>query len=334
MSSEFITDRTNSPLNQPKTGILLVNLGTPDAPTAAAVKRYLTQFLQDRRVVDLNPLIWSLILKGTILPRRAPRVAKLYREVWMEEGSPLLVYSQRQHRALAARLPQVPVELAMTYGSPSVKQALDRLQSQNIKRLVVLPLYPQYSSSTTAAAWDALSAELANRRDLPEISFIRDYAEHPLYIAALARSIQMSFELYGKPDLLLFSYHGIPQRYADEGDDYPRRCEATTAAVVTALGLKPSQYKMTYQSRFGREVWLKPYTDKTMRLLPSQGVKSIQVICPGFASDCLETIEEIEQQNRAFFLENGGESYHYIPALNDSADHIDLFEALVTERRL
>ncbi|MBK5142929.1 ferrochelatase [Budviciaceae bacterium BWR-B9] len=334
MSSELITDLTDSSLNRPKTGILLVNLGTPDAPTAAAVKRYLTQFLQDRRVVDLNPLVWAFILKGIILPRRAPRVAKLYHEVWMEEGSPLLVYSQRQQRALAARLPQVPVELAMTYGSPSVKQALDRLQSQNIKRLVVLPLYPQYSCSTTAAAWDALSAELANRRDLPEISFIRDYAAHPLYIEALARSIQVSFELYGKPDLLLFSYHGIPQRYADEGDDYPQRCEATTAGVVAALGLEPSQYKMTYQSRFGREVWLQPYTDETMRSLPSQGVKSIQVICPGFASDCLETIEEIEQQNRAFFMENGGESYHYIPALNDSADQIDLFQALVTERGL
>ncbi|AWH89989.1 ferrochelatase [Limnobaculum parvum] len=334
MSSELITDSVDSPQSQPKTGILLVNLGTPDAPTTAAVKRYLTQFLQDRRVVDLNPLVWSFILKGIILPRRAPRVAKLYHEVWMEEGSPLLVYSRRQQQALAARMPQTPVELAMTYGSPSVKQALDRLQSQNIKRLIVLPLYPQYSCSTTAAVWDALSAELSNRRDLPEISFIRDYAEHPAYIAALARSVQASFERNGKPDLLLFSYHGIPQRYANEGDDYPQRCEATTRGVVAALGLNPSQYKMTYQSRFGREVWLQPYTDETMRLLPSQGVKSIQVICPGFSSDCLETIEEIEQQNRAFFLENGGERYQYIPALNDSADHIDLFQALVTERGL
>ncbi|SUB81941.1 Ferrochelatase [Pragia fontium] len=319
-------------MSQLKTGILLVNLGTPDAPTAKAVKRYLAQFLHDRRVVDTNRFIWCPLLHWIILPSRSPKVAKLYQEVWTDEGSPLLVYSRKQQQALAARLPDTPVELAMTYGSPSVNQALERLQRQNVQRLVVLPMYPQYSCSTTGAAWDALSAEFKKRRDLPEVVFIRDYAQHPQYIAALAQSIKASFVQHGQPDLLLFSYHGIPQRYANEGDDYPLRCEATTQAVVAALGLSESQYKMTYQSRFGREAWLQPYTDETLKALPAQGVKRVQVICPGFSADCLETIEEIDKQNREFFMAQGGESYRYIPALNDSPAHIDLLQALVTEK--
>ncbi|GKX62203.1 ferrochelatase [Pragia fontium] len=317
-------------MSQLKTGILLVNLGTPDAPTAKAVKRYLAQFLHDRRVVDTNRFIWCPLLHWIILPSRSPKVAKLYQEVWTDEGSPLLVYSRKQQQALAARLPDTPVELAMTYGSPSVNQALERLQRQNVQRLVVLPMYPQYSCSTTGAAWDAISAEFKKRRDLPEVVFIRDYAQHPQYIAALAQSIKDSFVQHGQPDLLLFSYHGIPQRYANEGDDYPLRCEATTQAVVAALGLSESQYKMTYQSRFGREAWLQPYTDETLKALPAQGVKRVQVICPGFSADCLETIEEIDKQNREFFMAQGGESYRYIPALNDSPAHIDLLQALVT----
>ncbi|AKJ41713.1 ferrochelatase [Pragia fontium] len=317
-------------MSQLKTGILLVNLGTPDAPTAKAVKRYLAQFLHDRRVVDTNRFIWCPLLHWIILPSRSPKVAKLYQEVWTDEGSPLLVYSRKQQQALAARLPDTPVELAMTYGSPSVNQALERLQRQNVQRLVVLPMYPQYSCSTTGAAWDALSAEFKKRRDLPEVVFIRDYAQHPQYIVALAQSIKASFVQHGQPDLLLFSYHGIPQRYANEGDDYPLRCEATTQAVVAALGLSESQYKMTYQSRFGREAWLQPYTDETLKALPAQGVKRVQVICPGFSADCLETIEEIDKQNREFFMAQGGESYRYIPALNDSPAHIDLLQALVT----
>ncbi|WP_159567083.1 ferrochelatase [Budvicia diplopodorum] len=317
---------------QIKTGILLVNLGTPDEPTGPAVKRYLSQFLHDRRVVDTHRLIWYPLLHGVILPIRVPKVAKLYQAVWMDEGSPLLVYSRRQQQALAKRLPGTPVELAMTYGSPSIKQALASLKRQQVNRLVVLPMYPQYSCSTTAAVWDALSAELRQTRDLPQVKFIRDYAEHPLYIAALVESIKASFELHGKPDLLLFSYHGIPQRYAAEGDEYPQRCADTTREVVTALELDESQYKMTFQSRFGREPWLQPYTDETLKALPQQGVKSVQVISPGFAADCLETIEEIDKQNREFFLEQGGESYHYIPALNDNPAHIDLLQALVTSK--
>lgn len=317
---------------QIKTGILLVNLGTPDAPTRPAVKRYLSQFLHDRRVVDTNRMIWCPLLHWIILPLRVPKVTKLYQSVWMEEGSPLLVYSRRQQQALAKRLPDTPVELAMNYGSPSIKQALASLTSQQVNRLVVLPMFPQYSCSTTAAVWDALSAEFSQTRDLPQVVFIRDYAEHPLYIAALVESIKASFELHGQPDLLLFSYHGIPQRYADEGDEYPVRCTDTTRQVVKALGLEQSQYKMTFQSRFGREPWLQPYTDETLKSLPEKGIKSVQVISPGFSADCLETIEEIDKQNREFFLEHGGKSYHYIPALNDNSAHIDLLQALVTSK--
>lgn len=317
---------------QTKTGILLVNLGTPDAPTGPAVKRYLSQFLHDRRVVDTKRIIWCPLLHWVILPIRVPKVVKLYQDVWMDEGSPLLVYSRRQQQALAKRLPETPIELAMTYGSPSIKQALASLKSQQVNRLVVLPLYPQYSCSTTAAVWDALAAEFRQTRDLPQVVFIRDYAEHPLYIKALTESIKSSFERHGQPDILLFSYHGIPQRYADEGDVYPLRCEDTTRAVVKALGLDESQYKMTYQSRFGREPWLQPYTDETLKSLPKKGVKSVQVISPGFSADCLETIEEIDKQNREFFLEQGGERYYYIPALNDSPAHIDLLQALVTSK--
>lgn len=314
-----------------KLGILLVNLGTPDAPTPAAVKRYLSQFLKDRRVVDTPRWLWYPLLHGVILPKRAPRVAKLYQAVWTNDGSPLMVFSKAQQRALSARLPKdIPVELAMTYGSPSVSGAVDRLMAQAVTKLVVLPLFPQYSGSTTGAVWDALSEALAKRRNLPEIHFIRDYAEHPQYIAALAESIRESFAEHGQPELLVFSYHGIPQRYASEGDDYPKRCKATTEAVVSLLGLSAGQYKMTYQSRFGKEPWLLPYTDETLKSLPEHGIKHIQVICPGFAVDCLETIEEIAVENKKLFLSAGGEAFIYIPALNATSAHINLLQQLAT----
>lgn len=314
-------------------GVLLVNLGTPDAPTPAAVKRYLAEFLGDRRVVDLPRLQWWPILHGIVLPTRSPRVAKLYRSVWMEEGSPLLVYSRRQRQALSERLPELPVELGMSYGSPSLRSAVDSLLAQGVTDITVVPLYPQYSCSTTAAVWDGLATVLKDTRQLPGIRFIRDYAEHPAYIAALKQSVERSFAEHGVPDKLVISFHGIPQRYADEGDDYPARCAATAAALTAALGLPQQQVQMTFQSRFGREVWLTPYTDATMQALPGQGVKHVQVICPGFAADCLETLEEIQEQNREIFLHAGGEKFTYIPALNDAPAHIDLLEQLVKAAR-
>ena len=294
-------------MSQAKTGILLANLGTPEAPTPAAVKRYLRQFLSDTRVVDFPRLLWWPLLRGVILPIRSPRVAKLYQSVWMEEGSPLMVYSRRQEKALAARLPDMPVALGMSYGKPSLESAVDALLAQGVDHIVVLALYPQYSCSTVAAVWDELARILKTRRRIPGVTFIRD--------------------------LLLLSYHGIPQRFANEGDDYPQRCRDTTRELVSALGLPPEKVMMTFQSRFGREPWLTPYTDETLKMLGEKGVKHIQVMSPGFSADCLETLEEIAVQNREFFLEAGGEKYEYIPALNDSPEHIDMMVSLVTNSR-
>ena len=320
-------------MHQTKTGILLANLGTPDAPTPGAVKRYLRQFLSDKRVVDTSRLLWWPLLRGVILPIRSPRVAKLYQSVWMEEGSPLMVYSRRQQQALAARLPDTPVALGMSYGSPSLASAVDDLLAQGVEHIVVLPLYPQYSCSTVAAVWDELARILAKKRAIPGISFIRDYAEHPDYIHALAASVRASFAVHGEPDLLLLSYHGIPQRYANQGDDFPQRCRDTTRELVSALGLPPERVMMTFQSRFGREPWLTPYTDETLKMLGEQGTKHIQVLCPGFAADCLETLEEIAVQNREIFLEAGGKQYEYIPALNADAAHIEMMVNLTAPYR-
>ncbi|EPG2411899.1 TPA: ferrochelatase [Klebsiella pneumoniae] len=320
-------------MHQTKTGILLANLGTPDAPTPVAVKRYLRQFLSDKRVVDTSRLLWWPLLRGVILPIRSPRVAKLYQSVWMEEGSPLMVYSRRQQQALAARLPDTPVALGMSYGSPSLASAVDDLLAQGVEHIVVLPLYPQYSCSTVAAVWDELARILAKKRAIPGISFIRDYAEHPDYIHALAASVRASFAVHGEPDLLLLSYHGIPQRYANQGDDYPQRCRDTTRELVSALGLPPERVMMTFQSRFGREPWLTPYTDEMLKMLGEKGTKHIQVLCPGFAADCLETLEEIAVQNREIFLEAGGKQYEYIPALNADAAHIEMMVNLTAPYR-
>lgn len=320
-------------MRQTKTGILLANLGTPDAPTPEAVKRYLRQFLSDPRVVDTSPALWWPLLRGVILPLRAPRVAKLYQSIWMEDGSPLMVYSKAQQQALAQRLPDTPVVLGMSYGSPSLESAVDELLASGVEHMVVLPLYPQYSCSTVAAVWDELARILARKRGIPGVSFIRDYADDSSYIDALAKSARDSFAQHGEPDLLLLSYHGIPQRYADEGDDYPQRCRDTTRELVSALGLPPEKVMMTFQSRFGREPWLTPYTDETLKMLAEKGNRHIQVMCPGFAADCLETLEEIAVQNREIFLEAGGKQYEYIPALNAAPEHIEMMVKLTEAYR-
>lgn len=319
-------------MRQDKPGVLLVNLGTPDAPTAPAVKRYLKQFLSDKRVVDTPRWLWWPLLNIGILPLRSPRVAKLYASVWMDDGSPLMVYSQRQRAALAARL-DMPVALGMSYGNPSLKSAIDSLMQQGVNRLIVLPLYPQFSCSTVAAVWDGITSVFAGYRSLPSVQFIRDYAEHPAYIAALKASVERSFAQHGKPDLLVTSFHGIPQRFADEGDDYPLRCYDTFNALTDSLGLGSSEAMLTFQSRFGREPWLMPYTDETMKSLPAKGVKHVQIMSPGFSSDCLETLEEINGENREIFLHAGGTRFEYIPALNDDEEHITMMLELVNQYR-
>jgi ferrochelatase len=319
-------------MHQTKTGILLANLGTPDAPTPDAVKRYLRQFLSDKRVVDTPRLLWWPLLRGVILPLRAPRVAKLYQSVWMEEGSPLMVYSRRQQQALAARLPDTPVALGMSYGSPALESAVDELLAQDVDHIVVLPLYPQYSCSTVAAVWDELARILAKKRAIPGISFIRDYADDASYIDALAASVRASFAVHGEPDVLLLSYHGIPQRFAHEGDDYPQRCRDTTRELVSALGLSPDR-----DDDLPVALWPRAVADalhrRNIENVGREGVKHIQVICPGFAADCLETLEEIAVQNREVFLEAGGQKYEYIPALNADRAHIEMMVNLTAPYR-
>ncbi|MCM2680006.1 ferrochelatase [Echinimonas agarilytica] len=317
-------------------GVLLVNLGTPDAPTASAVRRYLKQFLSDRRVVDVPRAIWWPVLNGIILPIRSPKVAKAYASIW-EEDSPLRSIGQQQAEQLASRLIMdqgldCPVELAMTYGQPSIPDGIANLMNKGVKRIVVLPLYPQYSATTTGSVADAIANALRDIRHIPEIRMVPHYYDHHQYIKGLAGSVKMYWAQHGQPEKLMMSFHGIPQRYARLGDPYPDHCEATAKAVAKELNLRDDQWIQTYQSRFGREPWLQPYTDKTLEALPDKGVRSIDVICPAFASDCLETLEEIAEENRDIFMEAGGQQYRYIPALNAAPCHARLMSSLVSEQ--
>ncbi|MGY3310569.1 ferrochelatase [Pantoea ananatis] len=312
-----------------KQGVLIVNLGTPKEPTTAAVKTFLSKFLHDYRVVDLPRILWCPILHGVIIPLRAKRVAKLYSSIWMDDGSPLMVYSVRQARALEA-LTGMPVELGMSYGEPSIGGAIDKLLAKGVDKIIVIPLYPQFSSSTVSSVWDSVSRHLQTMKNryTPAINFINDYADHPAYIEALKASVLESFEANGVPDTLLVSYHGIPVRFSNEGDKYQDRCALTTKLLTEALNMPSLKIVMTFQSRFGREPWLTPYTDETIKNLPAEGVKNLQVISPGFAADCLETLEELDEQNREIFMHAGGTSFTYIPALNDKPVHIEMLRQL------
>ena len=316
-----------------KTGILLVNLGTPAAPTTAAVKAFLSQFLHDQRVVDLPRYLWCPLLHFIILPTRSPRVAKLYQQVWTEQGSPLMVISLQQRAALEQELKregvEVPVELAMTYGSPSMEDGWQALKAKGVNRVILLPLYPQYSVSTTASVFDAWAKAMKKERNLPVVRLIRDYHAHPEYIQALAMSVRRHWEQKGQGDHLLMSFHGIPERYENEGDPYGHQCRRTAALLAEALELEAGQWTACFQSRFGKEEWLKPYTDVTIAGLPAAGIKRLDVVCPAFAADCLETLEEIEVQNREIFMEAGGEQFEYIPALNSDQAHIRMMVSLI-----
>ncbi|WP_111496335.1 ferrochelatase [Marinobacter bohaiensis] len=319
-----------------KTGVLITNLGTPDAPTAPALRRYLKEFLSDPRVVEAPRLLWWFILNGVILRIRPKRSAHAYQQVWEPEGSPLLIHTAHQCEKLRERLQarygdDVVVSFAMRYGNPSITSALEALQQAGVTKLVVLPLYPQYSASTSASTFDAISADFTRRRWLPDLRFISHYPDFPPYIEAMAQQIEANRAEHGRGDKLILSYHGVPKKYLLRGDPYHCECLKTSRLLAQRLGLSEDQYMTTFQSRFGREEWLKPYTDETMKALPGQGIKSVDVFCPGFSSDCLETIEEIGQENRDYFMEAGGERFHYIPALNATDGHIDALEQLVVE---
>ncbi len=316
------------------TAVLVVNLGTPDAPTPAAVRRFLAEFLSDRRVVDLPRVPWQIVLRSVILPLRPRKSARAYQQVWTAAGSPLLTGSQALVRALASRLSTLepgatPVVLGMTYGNPSIDSALEQLRETGIQRLIVMPLFPQYSATTTAAALDRVEDALARWPSAPERTVIEDYHADAGYIDALAASVTAERSPW---DHLVFSFHGIPRRYADAGDPYGERCLTTAQLVAEHLALPANRWSVAFQSRVGGARWLEPYTAVRLRELAAAGTKRIAVVCPGFAVDCLETLEEIAIRGRAAFLAAGGLDFAYIPALNDDAAQVDCLARLVSER--
>lgn len=310
-----------------RTAVVLVNLGTPDAPTAPALRRYLAEFLADPRVVEIPRLLWWPILHGVILRVRPAKSARKYASIWMPEGSPLLVWSEKQAKLLQGYLGErghaVPVRHAMRYGKPSVASVLDALKAEGATRILLLPLYPQYSGTTTASAWDAVGAWAARVRSLPELRFVNRYHDDPAYIEALAQRVLAHWQTHGRGEKLVLSFHGVPERTRALGDPYYDECLASAKRLGERLSLRDEQLVVTFQSRFGKAAWLQPYTEPTLVALAKQGVASVDVMCPGFTADCLETLEEIDQEVRAAFLAAGGREFRYIPCLNDSHPWID-----------
>ena len=321
----------------PRTAVLLVNLGTPDEPTAPALRRYLAEFLSDPRVVEIPRAVWLLILHGIILRTRPARSAAKYASVWMPEGSPLAVWTQRQTQALAGQLAasghQVVVRHAMRYGNPSLPSTLDALRAEGVTRVLVLPLYPQYAAATTASVADKVLQWATQARRMPELRFVAEYHDDPAYIAALAAQLRAHWAAQGRGDKLVLSFHGVPERSLHLGDPYHCQCHKTARLLAAALGLGKDEVLVTFQSRFGKAKWLEPYTEPTLQRLASEGVKRVDVACPGFVADCLETLEEIAQEARDAFLAAGGQTFSYVPCLNDAPEWIDALAALA-ERHL
>lgn len=319
---------------KPKVTIILANLGTPDAPTVPAVRTFLQQFLSDQRVIEIPKPVWQIILRLFILPFRPKRVAQAYAQVWAKD-SPMREILLQQVEAVKAELTQrypqfeLNVVPAMTYGNPNIQTVLSQISAQPQDHVILLPLFPQYSATSTAPLYDAVARWVLTQRNLPGFSLIRDYYQHPLFIQALAQSVRDYQAIHGKPEKLLMSFHGIPQPYADKGDPYADRCRITGKLVAKALGLSEDQYAISFQSRFGKQEWVKPYTDALIEEWGKQGVKSIQVMSPAFSADCLETLEELAMENADTFKANGGEHYSYIPALNSREDHLQLLNSLL-----
>ncbi|WP_180074975.1 MULTISPECIES: ferrochelatase [unclassified Acinetobacter] len=317
-----------------KVTIILANLGTPDAPTIPAVRRFLKQFLSDQRVIEIPKPIWQIILRLFILPFRPKRVSQAYAQVWGED-SPMREILLQQVNAVKTHLtplyPQFELNVvpAMTYGNPNIQQVLARVSEQPQDHVILFPLFPQYSATSTAPLYDALAKWVVKQRNLPGLSIIRDYYQHPLFIQALAQSVRDYQVVHGQPEKLLMSFHGIPQPYADKGDPYADRCRITGQLVAQALGLSAEQYAISFQSRFGKQEWIKPYTDVVLEDWAKQGVKSVQVMSPAFSADCLETLEELAIENAETFKSLGGGSYRYIPALNSREDHLRLLNSLL-----
>ena len=327
-------DKNHPPVNYGKTGVLIINLGTPDSTNWFDIRKYLKEFLSDRRVIEVNPIIWQIILNLFILTFRPSKTARAYKEIWMknENMSPLLYYTKKQNEKTSQLLKKenIILDFAMRYGNPSIKKKIHKLHEMGCENLVILPLYPQYAAATTATVCDEVYRTLMKMRWQPSLKIIPHYESNPLYIDALVNSINKKInEINWKPDLILASYHGIPKKYFDKGDPYHCYCHKTTRLISEKFTY--IKINTTFQSRFGPQEWLTPYTDKTLENLPKKGIKKVLVICPGFASDCVETLEEINIQGRESFLSHGGENFDLIPCLNDNSDHIELFKKLVTK---
>lgn len=317
------------------TGVLVVNLGTPDAPDRKSVRRYLKQFLSDPRVVEFPRWLWWLILNGIILNTRPSQSARAYRRIWTENGSPLLVISSNQVAGLRQILDQrfaggIKVELGMSYGNPSIADGLTRLRKAAISRLIILPLYPQYSGSTIGSVFDAVSNCLTRWRWVPTVQFVSGYYDHPAYINALANKVRSFWQQHTRSDRLLMSFHGVPKRYVLNGDPYHHHCQESGRLLAEQLNLLENQWTIVFQSRFGREEWLQPYCDERLKSLPAEGIKSVDLMCPGFSADCLETLEEINMENRELFMQSGGEQFNYIDCLNDDQEHLKFLAELIT----
>ncbi len=332
----FLTEPAYRHDSAPAIGVLLVNLGTPQAPTPAAVRTYLREFLTDPRVVELPRLPWRALLEGVILPLRSRSSAKKYAKIWTPEGSPLAFHTQRQARLLQGYLGEkvaapVRVEYAMRYGRPAVAEALGRLRQAGCDKILVLPLYPQYASSSSGTVFDAVGRAVQNLRNVPELRVVKQFPAHPGYIAALASSVREYWRSNGRGELLVTSFHGLPRVSLDRGDPYHCECHRTARLLAEALELPRDRLLVTFQSRFGRARWLEPYTLETMTKLPGKGVRRVDVCCPGFVSDCLETLEEIALENKAAFLQAGGAEFHYIACLNERDDWIRALRDLAVE---
>ncbi|MDX8129287.1 ferrochelatase [Methylomonas sp. EFPC1] len=318
---------------QKKIGVLLVNLGSPASPKTGDVRRFLREFLGDPRVVNLPRPLWWLILNLFVLPFRPKKSAHAYQSIWTEQGSPLIVFTEK----LTAKLQgftgiddaDLIIDCAMRYGKPALREKLQNFQKQGVHEIVILPLYPQYSSTTTASIFDVVAEEFVSWRHMPGLHFISDFHEHPSYIEALAQSVRQHWQANGQAELLLLSFHGLPAKLTEWGDPYFYQCQTTGRLLAEQLGLKDEQWKLVFQSRFGKAEWLKPYCVEVLQELPQQGVKNVDVICPGFSVDCLETLEEIAIANQEIFLEAGGETYRYIPCLNDSDAHVEVMLDLI-----
>lgn len=308
-----------------KTAVLLVQLGTPDDATPKAVRRYLKEFLSDRRVVEIPRLLWSIILNGIILNTRPKQSAKKYASIWTKDGSPLKIYTEAQASNLRIELKNrgyedVIVDHAMRYGNPSIHSKLNLLREQGVTKLLLLPLYPHYSGATTATTFDAVAREFSTWRNLPEFRFVRNFHDHSMYITALSNNITRYWDKHGRGEKLIMSFHGVPKRNLMLGDPYHCECYKTARLVAENLGLSKDEYMVTFQSRFGRAEWLQPYTEPTLIKLAKEGVKKLDIVCPGFVSDCLETLEEVKMEIRDAFITNGGQEFNYIPCLNDSTE--------------